>query len=420
MSIVIVICVFAISACSSYSGEAETGVITISIPGSSQDRIAVTPDQIPDLTHTITFTGPGTINPVTIPPGGGTQHLAVEVPAGAWTVNVRAEGPNVEYDYDFVDPILRALGAATLNVTAGTTTPASIQMISAFEVSNVWQLNVAINQARMDGLEKIIIVRQNIIAGGPFNIDASQNITLVGETPGLGISRGPGFPIGNIFTYTPGTFRIGRQPLGAMTFSILLIDGAPPPPADPYADFILGGFAPGVYDIITGLVPNPSSLDITIPASIITISDHAFENTLITSVSFAPNSVLMEIGSNAFSGTTSLINVVAIPSTVNTIGMEAFADSSVQTITFAPPLPSQWAPLGIGRLAFAGSTQLSITIPDRVIAMGDDVFRGWAAPQTITVPFADLVDADAAFWGGGWRGEDTPDEIDEDIILFAP
>jgi len=55
LSILIVIGVFAILSCSSFSGDGEMGTITINIPGASAGRIAVTPDEIPNLTHIVSF-----------------------------------------------------------------------------------------------------------------------------------------------------------------------------------------------------------------------------------------------------------------------------------------------------------------------------------------------------------------------------
>jgi len=458
--IVAVIGVFAILSCGSFSGDGEMGTITINIPGSSPGRIAVTPGEIPSLTHIISFQGPGNITPITIPPGNGTQQVRVEVPAGDWIVNVRGEGPNPGYDYtDFPERMLRALGAALATVTAGTTSPANVQMISAVEVSSHEALNIAINEARTDNREKIIIVTANIAAENTYSSYTGQDITIVGRTPGLQITRAPGFTA-DMFNDTLGNIRFARANLGAVTFAPLTIDGFIH--ENPYADFIMDG------TVITGLVANPSSLNITIPASVTAIQHSAFEGSGVQSIIFAPGSQLQAIGEVAFLNAQRLESII-IPAGVTNIGRSAFSQSGVESVTFAPGSQLQTIELGvfaftenltsleipasvrtigqsvflssgvqsvtfalgsqlqsigssafreaanltsieipagvtsIGIYAFRQTTSLtSLEIPASVTTMGNNAFFGWTASQTVTVPFATLAAANAE-WGTGWR-----------------
>ncbi|MDR0512945.1 MAG: hypothetical protein LBG93_07570, partial [Treponema sp.] len=93
--------------------------------GSAHARSAVTPDEVPTLTHIITLTGPGaTVTERLI--GAGT--VSINLPAGRWYIRVRAESPEPALT-------LRALGFGRVQVVARHSTPATIDMISATEVA---------------------------------------------------------------------------------------------------------------------------------------------------------------------------------------------------------------------------------------------------------------------------------------------
>jgi hypothetical protein len=76
---------------------------------------------------------------------------------------------------------------------------------------------------------------------------------------------------------------------------------------------------------------NDSSLEIiTIPSSVKTIGESAFESSELTDITFSPNSSLTKIGDYAFYDCCSVENIT-ISSSVTTIGHDAF-DPSVDVI----------------------------------------------------------------------------------------
>jgi hypothetical protein len=86
-------------------------------------------------------------------------------------------------------------------------------MISATEVANYFQLSAAINTARDDGLEKIIMITQDIEAASQLTIGSGRNITFASETYNVAITRGAGLlPNDAIFIEQGnGTFRVDRE-----------------------------------------------------------------------------------------------------------------------------------------------------------------------------------------------------------------
>ncbi|MCL2192455.1 MAG: hypothetical protein FWB78_03540 [Treponema sp.] len=184
-----VLCIMTLSACfSPWTGGGE-GTITISFgtaePGG---RIAVQPDDIADLTHHITLTGPGGAVDGGVFPDGGSATFVVA--PGTWTISIRAEGPKPkEYGDAFPqDQMLRAIGLWEAEVRAGENVRAEITMISAVEVATHAQLSSAISNARTDGGEKIIFITGNIPAEGTYTIPTGTNITLVSDE-GVTITR---------------------------------------------------------------------------------------------------------------------------------------------------------------------------------------------------------------------------------------
>jgi len=170
-TILAVLCVTVMSGCfSPWTGGHGTITIGFGDAVAFGARSAVLPGEIPYLVHAVTLTGPGgqTVHYAIV--GGTTANISV--PAGIWHIRVRADGTQG----------LRALGFGQVEVTAGQTAAAVITMSSAAEVSNHAQLAAAINNARTDGLEKIILVTQNIYAAAAFTIAPGRNITFASET----------------------------------------------------------------------------------------------------------------------------------------------------------------------------------------------------------------------------------------------
>jgi hypothetical protein len=135
-------------------------------------------------------------------------------------------------------------------------------------------------------------------------------------------------------------------------------------------------------NIVTGNVECVGS--VTIPASVTSIADSAFENaTSITAVTFQAGSELETIGVYAFDNATSLTSIT-IPATVTSIGGYAFyGATSLTTVNFQAGSNLKT----VGRAAFYRATSLtSITIPATVTSIGGYAFYGATSLASITIP----------------------------------
>lgn len=143
---------------------------------------------------------------------------------------------------------------------------------------------------------------------------------------------------------------------------------------------------------------------VRIPSSVTTIGIDAFRNaTSLSSVIFAPNSQLTEIGGRAFEGASSLESF-SFPSSLTTIGPSAFRDATaLEAITIpaavteiltsafrgTTALASVTFEAGsqleyIDNCAFCGASSLeTITIPALVLELGDEVFEYATSLRTV-------------------------------------
>ena len=125
---------------------------------------------------------------------------------------------------------------------------------------------------------------------------------------------------------------------------------------------------------------NASGVTYTIPDSVTTIGNSAFENcTSLTSVNI-PDSVT-SIGECAFRSCTSLTSV-NIPDSVTTIGHAAFYGCKSLTSVNIPDSVTT-----IGDFAFAYCTSLtSVTIPDSVTTIGEYAFYNCDSLTSVNIP----------------------------------
>ncbi|MCI7429851.1 MAG: leucine-rich repeat domain-containing protein [Bacteroidales bacterium] len=133
--------------------------------------------------------------------------------------------------------------------------------------------------------------------------------------------------------------------------------------------------------------------EITIPNSVTSIGDWAFEYCSgLTSVTI-PNSVT-SIGESAFYNCSGLTSVT-IPSSVTSIGDLAFADcSGLTSITIPNSVRS------IGGAAFAGCSGLtSVTIPNSVTSIEEGAFAACSGLTSVTIPNSVTSIGEGAFYG---------------------
>jgi hypothetical protein len=148
-------------------------------------------------------------------------------------------------------------------------------------------------------------------------------------------------------------------------------------------------FAPGSQTVTIGtgafFIPlnlRPGALaSISIPSSVTTIGNGAFQYTALESITFAPNSQLTTIDTHAFKGVPRLESIV-IPSSVTTIGLGAFREMpSLRSVTFEPG--SQLT--DINSYAFYDASSLSaLALPDSLQTIGTSAFEGAVALSSVS------------------------------------
>jgi uncharacterized repeat protein (TIGR02543 family) len=120
---------------------------------------------------------------------------------------------------------------------------------------------------------------------------------------------------------------------------------------------------------------------ITIPASVTSIGDNAFQwNRRLTSLSFESGSKLRSIGSYAFENARLLTNIT-LPASVTSIGDQAFGFTyALNSVSFESGSQLR----SIGRAAFESAGILStITIPAGVTSIGDRAIRNLNPDSTV-------------------------------------
>ncbi len=121
---------------------------------------------------------------------------------------------------------------------------------------------------------------------------------------------------------------------------------------------------------------------LTIPDSVVEISDSALCNAQYSYIVFGEDSQLTTIGQGAFMSST--IYSINIPSTVTYIGYDAFTSCrNLTTVTFADGIDLATIPM----LAFADTAITSIAIPSSVTSIGEGAFND--CTSLITVIFAE-------------------------------
>lgn len=185
------------------------------------------------LRYEITFSGPEETRIIEIP-AGSALRCKVEVIPGDWTVTIRASGPPpaVYTPAYFPAEMLRAWGTTSVRVQAGQTSPATVTLRTATEVSDINQLNEAITN--ISAREELIFVTADIATPAltmtaPALSGKSISIQGIGSpTPEISLTgTGSLFTVGD--TTTPNiTLTLGNITLRGVASnnnSLLWIDG---------------------------------------------------------------------------------------------------------------------------------------------------------------------------------------------------
>ena len=142
-----------------------------------------------------------------------------------------------------------------------------------------------------------------------------------------------------------------------------------------------------------GYDSHPSLQSITIPDSVTSIGDRAFDYCSSLQSVTIPDSVT-SIGTDAFSHCSSLQSVT-IPNSVTSIGNSAFSFcESLHSVTIPDSVTS------IGDRSFERCSSLeSVTIPDSVTSIGDSAFEDCSSLQSVSIPDSVTSIGGSAFYG---------------------
>lgn len=131
---------------------------------------------------------------------------------------------------------------------------------------------------------------------------------------------------------------------------------------------------------------------LSIPSTVYSIIDYAFQESYIGSIEFAEDSQLLMIGSESFYQVSGLTEI-NIPKSVQSIDYGAFSYSSIRTVTFeeGSNLFAIWDD------AFAQSQLSSIALPSKLKVIGESAFYD-SELRTITIPQSVNVIGYGAFY----------------------
>ncbi len=157
-------------------------------------------------------------------------------------------------------------------------------------------------------------------------------------------------------------------------------------------------FPDGLTYIGNYAVANCSSLagDIVIPEGVTYIGNSAFlSDKLVTSITFASNENLLQIGEQAFSSCTGL-TTMSIPDSVTTMGEEVLKDcTGLVSVNF--PASMETTPVGY---LWGCSAISNVSLPDSITKIGKSTFRNCTGLKSFDfLPSTITEFGDSAFYG---------------------
>ena len=217
----------ALALASCFTGYSGTGTLSISIGGAGNSRALLDIDaELASMEHEVTLRGPGGTITKTF---RGAATATFELSAGQWDISVRAVGDTPpEYnrysdwtsgeelfvlDIIFPPRTLRAMGWDTVDIKAGQSRNARIDMISAGEVSSYEQLRRIYDQIiERAAVREIFLVTGDIVLNGNngdygFFVGEDWDITLMADEAASIAVLGNMY---NLFDVSYGTLTLGR------------------------------------------------------------------------------------------------------------------------------------------------------------------------------------------------------------------
>ena len=141
-----------------------------------------------------------------------------------------------------------------------------------------------------------------------------------------------------------------------------------------------------VEEIAPNAFAGSSITSLTIPSNIAKIGEGAFRDSSLATITINSNN-LTEIPAFAFFGTS--LSQITVPSTVTYIGDYAFGNSALTTFNFTPEAGAE-----LGSYVFSGCEQLvEIALDGKITVLGDAVFGGCTALQTVSLPALEYLGA---------------------------
>ena len=213
--VAVLICALSLTGCFS-PWKGDEGNLVIVWGSSGRTRNFVDESELQDFIYTVKLTGPGGVIEQEF---SGVPSAVFSVIPGIWNVSIRgSQIGNIRE--------LRVMGIGQVTVKAGQKSREEINIYSAQEASDWWELSSLANDGRFpSGIarEYLIVIKNSLVTDIAYpsslgTINISRKIILVAERP-VTITRGSGFDGSFFSVYDPGKLTLGLPGMnGTITF----------------------------------------------------------------------------------------------------------------------------------------------------------------------------------------------------------